>query len=329
MRKRLCVSVAGALTALLLAAPAASAAVSSEAGWGCTAGEVKSGWTLLATPQAGNPVSPLVKESPGVIVGWVVRVGPGLGSLPQQLGVFRPNGGDQYTKVAESATETFPEGFTQYPARIPVQAGDLVGLHGPSGTFVCNAGVDAALFEGAVAVGETKSFKTEGGVKSPVSAVVESDADGDGYGDASQDDCPSSPLFQSECPIMELSIGEVEVKRRAILIAVGVNAEASVAATGEVRWTVPPKAPKTARRSDVARRVKVGLSAPAQTVVPGTTAVLRVPLPRSVRKRLAQMRPRRSLQARIDVTGRNVVNYVGTQEVKVKLPGRARPQRPR
>lgn len=322
MRKLLSAPIAALLTAMLLAVPSASA--STEAGWNCTATGSKAGWTLLATPHEGLPVSPLVKESRGVIVGFALRVGPGLGPIAQQLGVFRPSGGE-YTKVAESAVETFPEGFTQYPARIPVQAGDLLGLHGPTQTLYCGGG-PSALFEGAIAVGETKAFATEGAVKPPVSAVVEADADGDGYGDQSQDGCPESALFQASCPLVALNIGDVEVKRRAILIEVGNNTEASVEARGEVRWRVVPPG---AGPSSIAKPVRVGLAAGAQTVTPGATAVLRVPLPKPVLRKLGRLLPRQALHARIDVRATNRVPYVGTHELKVRLPGRAVPRRSR
>jgi len=320
-----------AFVVLLLGAPSAPAAVSSEAGWGCTADSSKAGWTLLATPLPSSPYSPLVKETPGVIVHWNVRVGSGLSPLVQQLGVFRAvNGGADYTKVAESALETFggnPEAEA-FATRIPVQAGDYVGLHGPVETFVCGGqgGATAALFEGGIALGETKAFKTESEFRSPVSAVVEFDADGDGYGDSSQDRCPESALFQTECPLVALEIGDVEVKRGAILIEAGNNSTASIEAIGEVRWSVRPKSNHSAERSSKGKRVRVGLRTPGtQTVEPGAPVTLRVPLPESVKKRLAQLPRRRALQARIDVKATNLVPYVGTHELKIKLPGRKQP----
>lgn len=328
MRKRLSLPIAAVLSTLLLSAPSASAAVSSEAGWGCTADSSKAGWTLLASPLQGSPYSPLVKESPGVIVHWNVRVESGLSPLAQQLGVFRAvNGGAEYTKVAESPLETFggnPEAEA-FATRIPVQAGDYVGLHGPVETFVCGgqAGASSPLFEGGIAIGETKAFKTESEFRSPVSAVVEFDADGDGYGDSSQDGCPESALFQTACPLVALEIGDVEVKRGAILIEAGNNSTASVEATGEVRWSVRPKAGHSAGRSSKGKQVRIGLKTPgAQTVEPGAAVTLRVPLPESVKRRLLQLPPRRALQARIDVKATNMVPYVGTHELKVRLPGR-------
>jgi hypothetical protein len=262
-----------------------------------------------------------------------VRVGPGLSPLAQQLGVFRAvNGGSEYTKVAESAIETFGAGSEQLPTRIPVQAGDFVGLHGPLETFICGGQENAtsALFEGSIALGETKAFKAESGVRSPVAATVERDVDGDGYGDASQDRYPESALFQTSCPFVALSIGEVTVKRGAILIEAGNNTEASLEARGEVRWAAPPKAGGEATASPQRRPVKVGLHTKyPSTVTPGATVVLRVPLPKPVRQQLDRRLPRQALRARIDVIGTNLVPYTGTHVLKIKLPGRAKPQPPR
>jgi hypothetical protein len=337
MIKRFSLPIVAVLAVILLsgssssAAPFSGDALSDEAGWHCTADASRAGWTLLALPQAGSPYSPLVKQSRGVITSWNVRVGAGLSPLAQQIGVFRAvNGGAEYTKVAESAIETFGVGSEQLPTRIPVQAGDFVGLHGPLETFVCDGEGSAALFEGGIALGETKAFKVEGGVRSPAAATVESDADGDGYGDASQDRCPESAAFQTSCPFVALSIGEVTVKRSAILIEAGNNTEASLVARGEVRWRARPKSGEGAAHLSKGHQVRVGLgTVTPKTVTPGVIAVLRVPLPKSVLAQLDRLLPSQALQARIDVVGTNLVPYTGTHELKIKLPGRAKPRQPR
>ncbi len=336
MLKRFSLPIVAVFAVMLVSGPSCSAApfsgeaLSDEAGWHCTADASRAGWTLLALPQAGSPYSPLVKQSHGVITSWNVRVGSGLSPLAQQLGVFRAvNGGAEYTKVAESAIETFGVGSEQLPTRIPVQAGDFIGLHGPLETFVCDGegSGSSALFEGGIALGETKAFKAESGVRSPGAAIVELDADGDGYGDASQDRCPESAVFQTTCPLVALSIGEVTVKRNAILIEAGNNTEASLTARGEVRWRVPPQAGDRTAHLSKGRQVRVGLGTVApKTVTPGVTAVLRVPLPKSVLAQLDRRLPRQALQARIDVVGTNRVPYTGTHELKIRLPGRAKPQ---
>lgn len=310
MTRRLSLALASIAAVLLLAAPAASAG-SSEAGWGCTATGSEPGATLLATPEEGPGYQPLVKENPGVIVGWTVRVEAGLGQFAQQLGVFRPAGGGQYTKVAESAVETFGESAepVQYPARIPVQAGDVLGLYGPEQTLYCPGG-PAPRSPGPIAVGETRAFTMDGN-RPAVSAVVEEDLDRDGYGDFSQDRCPNSALFQTDCPLPAVSVGKVAVKKRAIWIEASNNTDAAIEAVGEVRWRVN------------GRRVRVGLgSGPAKSVAGGQVALLRVALPAAVRKRLEKLPRRRALRARIDVRATNLVPYVGTHEIKLRLPGR-------
>ena len=315
MPRRPCLAIASSLAALLLTAPIASAA-SSEAGWGCTATGSEPGVTLLATPIDGFSYSPLVKESPGVIVNWGVRVETGLGQLDQQLGVFQPAGNGEYTKVAESAVETFHEGFDEYRTRIPVQVGDVVGISGPVETFYCSVG-PSARFDSPIAVGETKPFTTDGAIKPPVSSVVEEDKDGDGYGDFSQDGCPESALFQTSCPLPAITVGKVEVTKRAIVIEASNNTDAVFQAVGEVRW----------RRSPSGKKVRVGLdSGQSRGVAGGAPIQLRVPLPKKVLNRLAQLPRRQSLRARIDVKATNLVPYVGTHEIKVKLRGRKAPR---
>ena len=136
-------------------------------------------------------------------------------------------------------------------------------MHGPIETFASSDKEEvatSALFEGGIALGETKAFKAESGVRSPVSSTVELDADGDGYGDVSQDRCPESAFFQVTCPIVALSIGAATVKPSAILIEAGNNTEASLAARGEVRWWAPPrKSPGGGAHSSKGRQVPGGL----------------------------------------------------------------------
>jgi hypothetical protein len=314
MPRRAVRALASTFVAVLLVAPAAFAG-SSEAGWGCTATGSEPGMTVLSIPEEWSSYSPLVKENPGVIVSWTVRVEDGLGQFAQQLGVFRPVGNGEYTKVAESAVETFGpkvgEELTSYPTRIPVQQGDVLGLYGPEETLYCMGG-PAPRFGGPVAVGETKAFSMDGR-RSPVNAVVEEDLDRDGYGDFSQDRCAVSALFQTDCPLPALSVGKVSVKKRAIVVEASNNTDASFVAFGEVRWRVQPGG----------RRVRVGLSSGVPLLVPGgTPTMLRVPLPRSVVKRLEKLSPQRALRGRLDVRATNLVAYVGTHEIKLRLPGR-------
>jgi hypothetical protein len=323
MHKRLCLSTASFIVALLLLAPPASA--SSEAGWACTANDSEAGWTLLAAGGSFDPIPPVIPpEGLKVITGWGVWAGPGFGPLAQRLEVFEvQNEASDYKKIGESAMETVTEGHNSFQTRIPVTEGDSIGLYGPVETLFCDEedGAISLLYEGAVATGETKPFEGASKVGTPLRVVVEDDRDGDGYGDQSQDGCPESALFHTSCPLPAISVGTVSVKKRAIWIEASNNTDASIEAIGEVRWSARPK--PTATASTIARFVRVGLSSgPAVQIAAGTPVTLMVSLPKNLRKRLAALSPQHSLQARIDVKATNLVPYVGTHEIKVKLPGR-------
>ena len=299
---------------LLLAAPNASAAISHEAGWGCVADSSRAGLTLLASPIEGHPHSPLVKEARAVIVNWGVRVGPGLPPLAQQLGVFRQvNGGAEYTKVAESAVATFSAGTEAVPARIPVRAGDHIGLHGPVGTFVCDGewSGSSAVFRGSVAVDETRAFESEAGVGSPVIAVVEIDEDGDGYGDASQDECPETAAFHDTCPPLWFLKGKPH--RYVIVVRLRPVQKARVGVS--CRIALP---------GDGGRGATAQITMPPRTIDAGATAAFRLALPRSVKASLRELGRGGALRTRIAVrtTGRD--DESNTRKLTVKLPGRER-----
>jgi hypothetical protein len=323
MKRRLCFSLASALASLALIAPAASA--STEAGWACTANDSAPNWTLLAAGSSFSPIPPVIPpEGPKVITGWNVQVEPGLGPIAQRLEVFDvQDEAGNYKKIGESATETVVDGANNFLTRIPAGEGDSVGLYGPVETLFCDKedGAISLLHEGTIATGETKPFEAASDVGTPVRVVVEDDRDADGYGDQSQDGCPESALFQSSCPLPAISVGKVQVKRRAILIQASNSTDASIEAVGEVRWRKPFNA--TASTTPNTRLRRVGLSSgPPQAAAGGQAVALRVLLPRAVRRKLSQLPPRRSLRARIDVKATNLVPYVGTHEIKVRLPGR-------
>jgi hypothetical protein len=236
------------------------------------------------------------------------------------------NGGVEYTKVAESAVETFGAGSEALPTRIPVQAGDFVGLHGPLATFVCDkeeAGT-SALFEGGIALGETKAFKAESGVRSPVSSTVELDADGDGYGDASQDHCPESAATQIYCPEVMLRAA-ASAKKSSIWVRVTTSSEASVRVFGQVVWHAVPK-PGHSRSSTRATPLIVGLTGGTQTVMPKKVAQFEVTLPKSVKRRLSWLSPGKSLKASLTASATDLAGRVVTKNLTVRLHGQKRPR---
>jgi hypothetical protein len=120
----------------------------------------------------------------------------------------RPNGGNNFTTVGESDLKNLATAATNtYPARIPVHAGDVLGLYFPGSNAADTGCIPASGYTESYASGDIAPASSAtytanpNGVRLDVSAQLEADADGDGYGDESQDQCPASPTAQAPpCP---------------------------------------------------------------------------------------------------------------------------------
>ena len=135
----------------------------------------------------------------GVVVRWAVRGGSG----PLTLRVITGNTGGP-----ASETRT-PPSFDEesFPARLKIAMGDRIGVDLPNG-FVSNIGVrqptGPAIDSWGPALGNpetrppTSSFIDR---ELLLNATIEADADADGFGDETQDSCPSSAsTHQGPCP---------------------------------------------------------------------------------------------------------------------------------
>ncbi len=117
----------------------------------------------------------------------------------------------QKTVVAKSAKVTVtPNAVNTFPVRLPIAAGQRIGLGYSAAGMSCalpgSAG-DATLVKSPFDPDTTTAFEADGvltvggtPVRPNLSAVLEPDSDGDGYGDVSQDACPKSGLTTAVCP---------------------------------------------------------------------------------------------------------------------------------
>jgi hypothetical protein len=142
----------------------------------------------------------------GVVVRWRV-----LGGAPgsYRVRIVAPAGGSSYTILRSSAAETVAatpsptEAISTFATRLPIPAGAYVGLNPPptAPRFLSsaigskygqlpNAGDGMPAFMSAEVVGELF-----------YDADIEPDADHDGYGDVTQDACPSDGSTQGACPL--------------------------------------------------------------------------------------------------------------------------------
>jgi hypothetical protein len=324
MKKRVSVIVA-AVFAVSAFASVSQASAATEFGSGCAANKLEQATMVSVTHGAGSPLSATAPVS-GVITEWKVNaalIKPGeeippeaeaIGHIYRQtLDVFRPAGGSNYTLAAQAEGGNLNlTGVSTYSSRIPVQAGDLLGLGGPI-VFYCQT-EDPADTIGAVkatpAVGATAAFTTVAGAQLPVVAKIEPDVDGDGYGDETQDKCPQSAAYQTPCPVVTISSLPTTAKN-----AVTLHVATSLSAPVGVTATVPLGKGKTAT-----------LTAPAQTVAPGTLAAFTLTLTPEVTKALKALPTKKSLTMSLTASATNVTGAPSTSTATVALKGLAKPK---
>jgi hypothetical protein len=161
--------------------------------------------------QVASPGTPYAVPSDGVITGWTfdggsvvpptvkLKVGralPGTNlGMDANLGI-----------VGESAPEVpRASSVNTYATRVPVKSGDFLGIYlgPPNATVPCVRLVPgfADLYKnGDVPSPSTAPFTYEDGAQFDLAAVLEPDADHDGYGDETQDQCPANGTTQGPCP---------------------------------------------------------------------------------------------------------------------------------
>ena len=122
------------------------------------------------------------------------------------LKVVRLGSGNTFTVLGQDGPR--PSDGTVNPIRIPVRQGDVLGLLFPpqedcpgginpgNGFYVVSqTNADVPPGPGTFDAGPFPSFQIS------VTAQIEHDADGDGYGDETQDGCPTDAAVQGPCPL--------------------------------------------------------------------------------------------------------------------------------
>jgi hypothetical protein len=213
--------------AIALAGPAAAQAVvigetNTPSPLACFA--VASGFNEPSTyVQAAEGLTPIYAAPfDGVITSWSHQANATPGTNQLKLKVLR-SGVDPgtYIVVASSAAPvTTPDELNTYGVRIPVQDGDTIGLTTLAAGFGCRfdggvGDVVSADFDADPDPGD--SIQTQADFPEErlnVSARLEPDADGDGFGDETQDGCPSEPLSQLPCPAVVPAAPDTFIKKR-------------------------------------------------------------------------------------------------------------------
>lgn len=325
MRGKLVAIVAGAVLAMAaFGAPGASAA--TEFGDSCTAdGEAGFGvpLTLFAFTAPGDPL-PLTAPTAGVITQWKLSQTVTPVATTHTLKVIRQTGPSSALVTGESAPIVPNLGPNTFDTRIPVQAGDRLGLFadGARLLFCRTPGQknQQGGFEGAPAGStvEITNFNEEARV--PVAAIVEPDADNDGHGDETQDKCPQSSATQDPCPVAvaaavtvaPIVLGTTAVAKNGLVnVLVTSNPQASVTVAGTVK---------------LGKGKSVKLSGGTQIVAPGTIAKFILLFPEKLKSKLKQLSRKQFLWLNLAATAPNSAGAVSTSNLKVRLKGQASPE---
>ena len=142
----------------------------------------------------------------GVITAWEHRAGSAGGRLTFK--VYRPLGAGRFFTVGSDARAVTAGSSHVFAVRIPVRPGDRLGLSSPTDTvhlaYQTFVPADQFAFFPPDSNPAPGSIVTQDGppavsYRLDVAARVETDADGDGFGDDSQDRCPSNRSIQTPC----------------------------------------------------------------------------------------------------------------------------------
>jgi hemolysin type calcium-binding protein len=151
---------------------------------------------------SGN--SYVIPAGGGVLTSWSFQAAPEPQGKQLALRIFTKQASPNYTAVAESTLQTLtPAQLNTFPTRIPVSGGELIGFLSPGGSFPCavNTGNIADKFVATVPASPLGSSvpHDQSNARLDIAASLEPDADKDGFGDETQDLCPTQAGTQGPC----------------------------------------------------------------------------------------------------------------------------------
>ncbi len=306
-------AILGLATALVLLA-AQPAAAATEVGNKCIGNTSTSEYTLISLANA--PGDPLPARAPGggVVTRWTFNVVPiPSGILSQTLKVFRSTGAPgQFQVVGESTPSPIASGLNTFSTRIPVQAGDFFGISGAPANVFCetgNAGEVIGAIPGNPTTGSPANVAIEANeLQLPITAAIEPDADNDGYGDETQDKCPQSAAFQTECPVVTVDLSSAIKKKGSVVVLLTTDSTAPVKVSGTAK---------------LGKGKKAKLSGGTKTVAPGKITRFTLKFTKKLKKKLAELTTKQSLQLKVTASATDLVGRVAKDTLKVKLKGQA------
>jgi hypothetical protein len=216
-------------------------------------------------PFSTVPGTPSYATPHGVLTSWRFHSSGDSAAGAVRLKIFRYTGtGLAFKVLAESSLKTLaPDTAYDFKERIPVGQGDLIGLTavGDAEVGITVPGTPenqlAQFGGGDIAPGQTGTATIAWpNLRPSVAATVEPDADGDGFGDDTQDKCPVDKTTQALC---QFSFGKLKrnKKRGTAVLPVTVPGSGTVSLSGR---GVAGQQAKTSRAASAGRRAVASAS---------------------------------------------------------------------
>lgn len=211
-----------------------------------------------------------------------------------------------FTVTGVSSGQLLASGAPTFTTSMKATAGERIGMTDtPIGC--ASLGSSIASFTGSVAPGQ--SYTSDGSISNTAPSVwaqVEADADGDGFGDETQDLCSISAQIQAACPTPVLGVSRF-VYAKGFLAYVTTDFATTVTVTGSVK--LPGKRKATAFKSK------------AFKTSPGVLTKVTLKLPRPVTSALKSLSKRKKLNVAFTTTADGVVKDTA-KKFNVSFPGK-------
>jgi hypothetical protein len=307
-------TTAAAVAATLIVPSGAAAA--TEFGDNCTVnGSFKEPITIFEVSNPENPL-PTAAPSAGVITALKMNIPPGPGSLPMTFKVLHPTAPSQIQVVGEM-TVGLVGGPNTFGAQIPVSAGDRLGLVGPVGNVLPRCETPSpgvvGLIPGNPGPGTTAAvIEAPAPIRVPAFAVVEPDADHDGFGDETQDKCPQSAAIQTVCPVVVLDSFVLPNQNKAVVIV-------STSTTTPVAVSGTAKLPKATRKAGVSSQAK--LKKVTKTVSPGKLTRFTLNFPATLKAAVKTLPAGKSITVKLQASATDVAGRVVSDKSSLRLKG--------
>lgn len=281
----------GALVTALFAMNPAGASASIEIGSHCSAMGAAPA-ILVQTVNPGDAT--FTAPSAGVITRWGTTVDSVGGQT--KIKVVRLVPPSTYEIVSESSLETVVPGSNTFNTRLPIAAGEQIGIYSALAQTYCPSAPPAYIGAPSLPMDPAPggSFTATTGTNAVLGifATIEPDVDADGYGDETQDLCVQSAKFHDACP--KLGIAKYGVAGEGFYrLLITTTQDAPVTVSGSAR--IP------AYGGNRAKTVK--LKTLKQTVAPGQIAKFKVKYPRSVRTALRSLPKSAKVKLAIKIKG--------------------------